>query len=346
MKKTNRAIIATAAVAVAATTIAPLGNVFAASAPEWGANGSSATIVRKIANAYGTINNTFGYTITADTNNPTGATGAPTAVPSITFNDSYSTQGEASKSATLDFSGMQFERAGDYAYTITENSSTDGSVYPVDETNSYTAIISVRNNNDLTGFVAILYVKDSSNNKISDISGDDSAFEFASTPAYTNIQVTHTVSGNAADLTTCFDYTITFSTSDSYTLNTESDCDNPDKVANNSTIKLKHGDTATIGINNTVSEIPVGTTYTISKSGTDEYTTTIDGTEQTSTGTKTMVATNAPAYNTANKTAIDEKFNSAVDTGATMNIAIYILLALAGAAGVYYVARKKLANKA
>jgi hypothetical protein len=144
----------------------------------------------------------------------------------------------------------------------------------------------------------------------------------------------------------CFDYTISFSTSDSYTLTTDSTCGNPTTVTNGNTIKLKAGDTITIGANGTKSEIPVGTTYTIAKSGTDEYTTTIDGTEQTSTGTKTMVATNAPTYNTANKTTIDEKLNSAVDTGATMNVAIYILLALAGAAGVYYVARKKLANKA
>ncbi|MCR4753864.1 MAG: hypothetical protein K5837_05660, partial [Candidatus Saccharibacteria bacterium] len=187
----------------------------------------------------------------------------------------------------------------------------------------------------------------SSNNKISDISGDDSAFAFTSTPAYTNIQVAHTVSGNAADLTTCFDYTITFSTSDSYTLNTESDCDNPAKVANNSTIKLKHGDTATIGINNTVSEIPVGTTYSIAKSGdANGYTTTIDGAQKTSTGNKTMVATGASTYNSANKTTIDEGLDSTVDTGITMSIAIYALLALAGAAGVYYVSRKKLEKKA
>ncbi len=67
----------------------------------------------------------------------------------------------------------------------------------------------------------------------------------------------------------------------------------------------------------------------------------MDGVEQTSTGTKTMVATDAPTFNTANKTAIDEKLDSTVDTGIAMNIAIYILLALAGAVGVYYVGHRK-----
>ena len=94
------------------------------------------------------------------------------------------------------------------------------------------------------------------------------------------------------------------------------------------------------------SQIPVGTTYSFARVGSDAYTTSMDGVEQTGTGTKTMVATNASTYNTANKTAINEKLDSTVDTGATMNMAIYILLALAGIAGVYYVARKKLASKA
>ena len=343
MKKTNKAIITTAAVAVAATAIAPLGNVFAATSPTW-TGGSSATIIRKIPNAYGTVSNTFGYTITANSNNPAGATGVPTA-PSIVFNDNYATQGEASKAATIDFSGMQFERAGDYSYAIAESSSTNPTVYPVSG-NTYTAVVSVRNNNDLTGFVASLYIKDSGGNKLTTFSGTGSEFTFASTPAYTNIQVSHTVSGNAADPSICFSYTFAASTNDSYVLSTESTCENNDTIKNGDVIKLKHQDTATIGLVRAGSQIPVGTTYSFTKVGSDAYTTSMDGVEQTSTGTKTMVATDAPTYNTANKTAINERLDSTVDTGAVMNIAIYILLALAGAAGVYYVARKKLANKA
>ena len=344
MKKTNKAIIATAAVAVAATTVTPLGNVFAATAPTWD-GGSSATLIRKIPNAYGTISNTFGYTITADSNNPAGATGAPTAA-SVVYNDSYTTQGEVSKAATLDFSGMQFERVGDYSYAITESSSTKSGVYPVDTTSSYTAVVSVRNNATLTGYVASLYIKDSDGNKLSTISGASSDFIFTKAPVYTNIQVTHTVSGNAADPNKCFSYTFAASTNDSYILSTESTCENEDTIKNGDVIKLKHQDTATIGLVRAGSQIPVGTTYSFTRVGSDAYTTSMDGVEQTSTGTKTMVATDAPTFNVANKTAIDEKLDSTVDTGIAMNIAIYILLALAGAAGVYYAARKKLANKA
>ena len=96
MKKSNKIIVAAATVAVAAM---PFGNVFAATTPTWDGS-SSATIRRQIANAYGTINNTFTYTITADSNNPAGATGAPTTA-SIAFADSYTTQGTATKTTTL-----------------------------------------------------------------------------------------------------------------------------------------------------------------------------------------------------------------------------------------------------
>lgn len=337
MKKSNKIIAAAATVAVAAM---PFGNVFAATTPTWN-GGSSATIRRQIANAYGTINNTFTYTITADSNNPAGATGAPTTA-SIAFADSYTTQGTATKTTTLNFGGMQFSAVGDYSYAIAETASTNASIYPVDSSNTYTAVVSVRNNADLTGYVASLYIKDKNSDKLSTISGASSDFIFTKAPVYTNIQVTATASGNAADPDKCFDYTVTFNTTDSYKVTTASECENSGTVANGGTIKLKHGDTVTIGLDGTNSQIPVGTNYSIAKADTsDGYTTSMDGTEQTSTGTKTMVATGAPTFNTANVTAIDENRESAVDTNAVVNTTIYILLTMAGAAGLYYVATKK-----
>ncbi len=335
MKKSNKIIAAAATVAVAAM---PFGNVFAATAPTW-TGGSSATINRQIQNAYGTISNTFTYTISADSGNPTGATGAPTSA-SVVFNDSYTTQGTATKSATLDFSAMQFTQVGDYSYAIAEAASSNAATYPVDSTNTYTAVVSVRNSSDLTGYVASLYIKDKNGDKLDNISGSTSGVIFTSAPAYTNIQVSHTVSGNAADPDKCFNYTFSVGTSDSYVLSTESTCGNSDTIKNGDTLKLKHGDTATIGLVRAGSQIPVGTTYGFTRTGTDDYTTSIDGTART-TISKTMVATDAPTYNTANKTAIDEHLESSVDTNAVVNTTIYILLAIAGIAGVAYIAYKK-----
>lgn len=346
MKKTNRVITTSAAIAMLTTIIAPFGEAFAATTPTWVDNNSSATLIRQIANAYGTVNNTFTYTISANASNPAGASGAPTSA-SVVFNDSYATQGTVAKNTTVDFGSMQFERVGNYVYTIRETASSNASVYPVDSTNSYTAVVSVRNNADLTGYVASLYIQDKNGDKISDLSGDDSEFVFAAAPVYTNIQVKATASGNAADPNKCFDYTVNFNTADEYKLTTTSTCTNDGKVGNGDTIRLKAGDTITIGLNETAAEIPVGTTYSIVKSDTEDgYTTTIDGAEQTSSGNKTMVTTNAPTYKTANITTIDEYLNEAVDTGTIINVSIYILLALAGAAGVTYAVRKMSSKKA
>ena len=95
------------------------------------------------------------------------------------------------------------------------------------------------------------------------------------------------------------------------------------------------------------SQIPVGTTYFFTKADAAEgYTTTIDGVEQASSGTKTMVAVGDSDYDTNNETTINSYLNSEVDTNAFMGIAIYILLILAGTAGVAYFVRKKIAKKA
>ena len=340
MKKTNKIITTTAALTVLATAIAPLGNAFAASTPTWSEGSGTTTIVRQIQNAYGTINNTFGYTISPATDNPSGATGAPTSA-SIVFNDTYSSQATAAKTAVVDFRSMQFDQAGDYSFIITETSSSNTSLYPVDSSNTYTAVIQVRNNADLTGYIAGTYVKDINGDKLGTITGASSEVIFASTPAYTNIRINETVSGNAADPNKCFEYRLTFSTSDSYVLSTESTCSNPDSVGNGDTIKLKHNDTAVIGLVRAGSQIPVGTEYSINKVDTsDGYTTSMDGTTRTAIS-KTMVATGASNYNTANVTAINEHRDSSVDTNAFMNIAIYVLLAIAGAIGLGYIIRRK-----
>ena len=335
MKKTNKIITASAALAVLATTVAPLGSAFAATAPTWAEDSGTTTIVRQIRNAYGTIDNTFGYTITPASDNPTGATGAPTSA-SIRFNETYNSQ----TTAVVSFRSMEFTQVGDYYYDITETSSTDAALFPVDNSITYRAAVHVRNNSSLTGYVADLYMWDESD-KIQTITGDSSGVIFASTPAYTNIRISETVSGNAADPNKCFEYRLSFNTSDSYVLSTESTCSNSEKVGNGDVIRLKHNDNATIGLVRAGSQIPVGTNYSITKVNTgDGYTTSMDGSERT-TISKTMVATDASNFNTANATAINEHLDSAVDTNALMNITIYILLAIAGALGITYIINRK-----
>lgn len=342
MKRT-RILPLIAGVAMLATAALPMGRVFAASSPSWIDDISTATISRTIKNGYGSIHETFNYTVTADSDNPTGATGAPTSA-TIVFNDTVSPVSDIKKTATLNFGSMQFEKIGDYSYVIREASSSNDAIYPTDGA-YYTAIVSVRNNDTLTGFVASLIVEDSEGNKLNTINGNNSEVEFLSTPALTNIQVTATASGNAADPNKCFKYTIDFelpdyAASDAYTVNTTSTCDNPSSVTSGGYVSLKAGDSVTIGLSGTSSQIPNGTAYSISKTEQDDYTVSYDGVEEDSVRKTTAMPTD-PAYQTENKTTINEELNSAVNTDGFISIAIYVVLAIAGGIGVFFAIKKK-----
>lgn len=340
----NRLISAAAIAAVATASVAPLGDTFAASVPTW-ADDSSFTIVRNVQNAYGALDVGFTYNITPNANNPAGVENMPlsAAVAAHYQQANPFPQGTLTLTGVQDLSGVSFSKVGDYKYTITETSSDNPTVYPVDSSNTYTLTISVRNNATLTGFVASMYIQDKNGDKLQTITGDTSEVLFASEANYTNIQITHSVSGNAADTNKCFEYSLTFNTHDNYIVSTESTCTNSDTVSNGSVIRLKHGDTMTIGLVRAGSQIPVGTNYSITKVSKDGYTTSIDSVERT-TISKTMVATNNSNYNTANKTAINEHLQSSVDTGVVMNTTVYILLAIAGIGGAYY-ATKKISRK-
>ena len=130
MKRT-RILPLIAGVAMLATAALPMGRVFAASSPSWIDDISTATISRTIKNGYGSIHETFNYTVTADSDNPTGATGAPTSA-TIVFNDTVSPVSDIKKTTTLNFGSMQFEKIGDYSYVIREASSSNDAIYPTD----------------------------------------------------------------------------------------------------------------------------------------------------------------------------------------------------------------------
>ena len=167
MKKNHKILIA-AMVGTLAFAAMPTNIVFAATTPTW-VDGSTITITRSIPNLYGTVNNTFTYTI--EDLYDSGATGAPTSS-SITFNGNYTTQGTVTKTATIDFGSMSFDYVGDYMYEVSETASSNNALYPVDSENTYTVVISVRNNDYLTGYEAYLGVLDKNGDKVSDISGD------------------------------------------------------------------------------------------------------------------------------------------------------------------------------
>ena len=351
MKTRDKIITTSTVIAMTAATILPFGgNVFAATTPTW-TDGSSVTIKRIIGDAYSLTNNDFTYTITPSTSNPTGATGAPTTK-TLEFSSSDSlVLGDKANTVDLSFNGMQFDRVGDYEYVVRETASSDATTFPVDTANYYTVIVSVRNNADLTGYVAGIYIKDSAGDKIANVSGLNSQMVYNTSAVYTNVQVNATASGNAADPDKCFEYVFNINDdpSDSYSLVTESTCSNSSTVSNGQSVWLKSGDSATIGVNSsqpTKSEIPIGLTYGFTKKDTtDGYTSSMDGTERT-TISKTAVKVGDTNYNTSNKTTIDEHLDATVPTTVFRNIIIYILLAVAGTIGAYFAIKKLNSKKA
>jgi len=345
MRNNNKLTILMAVALALFLGFTPYCNASAAKVPTW-PGGSTITINRQIKKAYGTVSNTFDYAISAASDNPSGAMGVP-AAPSIAFDEKLTSQQSITKGATVDFSAMQFDAIGDYSYIITEENSSNATLYPVDKNNSYTVIISVRNNESASGYAASLYVQDAAGDKLKTLSGDNSELIFASAPAYTNIQITGSVSnnGSSTDLNKCFEYRLTFETTDSYAIDTKSTCENPSTISSNGIIRLKHGDTMLIGFTSDGSQIPVGIKYSITKVGTSgSAATNIDDVER-ATINKTTVPIDSPEYNIANKTSIVEIINKPVDTGAILNTSIYVLLAFVGVGGIFYATHKKSAKK-
>jgi len=129
-----------------------------------------------------------------------------------------------------------------------------------------------------------------------------------------------------------------------YTINSNTTCPNgATSISGGSTatVYLRHGDTFTIGQNNGANQIPVGTSYTITKVGDEEYTTKMDGTE-TNTVTKVTVAVDDDEFDTKNKTEIENNKQSDPLTGIVTNFWFYLILLMIGAFGIFFIiARRK-----
>jgi hypothetical protein len=228
--------------------------------------------------------------------------------------------------------------------------STDPANYPVDTAdNDYLVEIRVRyhvdannipDNNIYEASVAIL---NKSNDKVTKATWTSGA-------AFTYIETTAITTGNMAEKDHCFEYTISIPASgavtsqSAYTITSDTTCPNGASSiqgGSTATVYLRHGDTLTIGQNNGTNQIPVGTSYTITKVGDEEYTTKMDGTE-TNTVTKVAVAVDDDDFDTKNKTEIENNKQSDPLTGIVTNFWFYLILLMIGVFGIFFIiARRK-----
>lgn len=294
------------------------------------------------------VTNTFTYTVTPDANNPAGVTNAPTSA-SVVFSGATPTSNTVNGTGALDFTNTTFTTAGDYYFTVAETGSTNASSFPLDNS-TYTAIASVRYavNGGVTdpNTLIVTLVQD-----MQKTGGNKEPAVWRSEALRTYFQLSATTTGNMADVNHCFVYTLNVptgngvSTGDSFAITTTSTCSNPSTITagQNTTIRLKNNDTMQVGLSGTLSQLPIGSGYSITLTDAEGYTATFNdaemqaGTAKSVTG---LVAVNDSQFNTKNNASLKLTKNSAVPTGIFNNTATYVVLLGIGAAGLAYSAKR------
>lgn len=306
---------------------------------------ANATLTKKLVVAEGIApqSMTFNFTVgdgQADTAKSVkaGIVGNGFVQPSVTFSktgDDQYTANTYSQDFTMDLVkllGANFNKVGKYAYTISEN---DTKIPGITKDNrTLKMIITVVNKtsenldyNTGYGYYVGLFNQDGS--KVDDFTNTYNAY---------NLTVEKVVKGNFADLNDPFTFNITLSKDANKDNNyagaivTVSDSTNP---ANNAswaidgttrTITLKHKQTATI------SNLPVGVTYTVTETRTDGWVYDTKGEVETAT------AINADK----NEVTITNEHEGTPDMGVVLDNAPYIaMLAIVAIGGVALMLNKR-----
>lgn len=235
--------------------------------------------------------------------------------------------------------GDNYNKVGKYAYTISENETMIPGI--TKDPHEYEMIVTVVNKEkdnltSKTGYGYFVGMYDDKGNKV--------PAEFTNTYNSYSLEVKKTVEGNFGDLGDTFTFYITLGNAEGKDKNYASatvKVSDTNNAANNATwtigggqqtVILKHGQTATI------SNLPVGVTYTVTENKTNDddsawvYTTTG---EAKSEDNKTIVAGD-------NKVEIVNKHEGTPDMGVVLDNAPYIaMLAIVAIGGVALMLNKR-----
>lgn len=315
------------------------------------------TLTKKLMVAEGTAPQkmTFDFTVSghvadADKGAKAGTVGGEfTTQPSVTFEKTGNEQFTVN-TYSQDFSidlvkllGDNYNKVGKYAYTISENETKIPGI--TKDAHTYEMIVTVVNKQkdnltNETGYGYYVGMYDAEGQKVPAV--------FTNTYNSYSLEVKKTVEGNFGDLGDTFTFYITLGKEDgkddNYATATVhvSDTSNP---ANNATwtvgggqqtVTLKHGQTIT------VSNLPVGVTYTVTEKKTNA-----DGSTWVYNTTGEAVAINdvlpsITADNNANKVEIVNKHEGTPDMGVVLDNAPYIaMLAIVAIGGVALMLNKR-----
>lgn len=315
------------------------------------------TLTKKLMVAEGTAPQkmTFDFTVSghvadADKGAKAGTVGGEfTTQPSVTFEKTVNEQFTVN-TYSQDFSidlvkllGDNYNKVGKYAYTISENETKIPGI--TKDAHTYEMIVTVVNKQkdnltNETGYGYYVGMYDAEGQKVPAV--------FTNTYNSYSLEVKKTVEGNFGDLGDTSTFYITLGKEDgkddNYATATVhvSDTSNP---ANNATwtvgggqrtVTLKHGQTIT------VSNLPVGVTYTVTEEKTN-----VDGSTWVYNTTGEAVAINdvlpsITADNNANKVEIVNKNEGTPDMGVVLDNAPYIaMLAIVAIGGVALMLNKR-----
>ena len=314
------------------------------------------TLTKKLMVAEGTAPQkmTFDFTVSghvadADKGAKAGTVGGEfTTQPSVTFEKTGNEQFTVN-TYSQDFSidlvkllGDNYNKVGKYAYTISENETKIPGI--TKDAHTYEMIVTVVNkkNTDLdnnTGYGYYVGMYDADGNKV--------PAEFTNTYNSYSLEVKKTVQGNFGDLGDTFTFYITLGGADGKDNNYASATVTVSDAANaangktwtigggQQTVTLKHGQTITI------SNLPVGVTYTVTEQGAHEegwiYKTTGEAVASED-GTKPSIT----ADNSSNKVEIVNEHEGTPDMGVVLDNAPYIaMLAIVAIGGVALMLNKR-----
>ena len=299
--------------------------------------------VNKRLNGVDNPNVSFTYEIVPKETNPDNVNFNPNTF-SISFDENSSIDNRLSYgSYTLDFSSINYSIPGKYEYIVREVSSSNQSVYPKDN-NYYTidlnVLSEVDDNNHPTGELVVDVMQSAFLNETT--GKGEILFE---TSPLTYITLSKSVTGDMGDINEYFKFKIEID-GDGFAINGQDNnviyngevinTINTYDASKDNYVYLKHGQSITIGLNDSEYQIPSNVMFTIEEMDASNYKTYINN---GNTNKKTIVsfALNTPS---SNNTSYVNNHESTVLTGVFVSIIPYIVLIGLSIIGIYVLKKK------
>ncbi len=297
-------------------------------------------------------NNSYTFNIIQDEQNPAIVENMPTEL-EMSFRGSPDENGIVNVTSQLDIGQLDFTALGDYKFSIREVASSDASNYPVDNDDEFFFYVSVRNKLDENNHPTGEYIASLSSQVKNHDTGEkeDAIFQSSATRSY--VRVTNKVTGNLANENDYFKYRIEFENApegDEYVVSGQDAVVNYKGesistvskivVGQDNYIYLKHGQTATIGLNGNYDELPIGLSYRLVEVEGNGYAQYVDGVAGDTSATKTVAV---DADSSGNIVSFINHKEGDILTGIVMNVLPYLLAisAIGGLALAWRVIKKK-----